>query len=93
MSVIIKGMEMPVSGTTYRVVEDLEGNKYLTLDGVFDGRYYSISTLPKRYGRLIDADEAYDRIMEQEGGNLVDMDCVGMGLEECKTIVEAEGDN
>lgn len=35
MSVIIKGMEMPVSGTTYRVVEDLEGNKYLTLDGVF----------------------------------------------------------
>ena len=43
--------------------------------------------------RLIDADEAYDRIMEQEGGNLVDMDCVGMGLEECKTIVEAEGDN
>ena len=46
--------------------------------------------LPKCHGRLIDADVAYDKIAEQEGGNYVDMDLVGFGLEETPTIIEAD---
>ena len=57
MSVIVKGMEMPVSGTKYRVVEGLKGNKYLTRDGFFDGLYYPINPLPEKHGRLGDLDE------------------------------------
>lgn len=47
--------------------------------------------LPEGHGDLIDKTEAYDRIAEQEGGNYIDMDSVGIGLEECQTIVPAEG--
>ena len=45
--------------------------------------------VPKPHGRLIDASEAYDRIAEQEGGNYVDMDAVGMGLDETPTVIPA----
>lgn len=47
--------------------------------------------LPEGHGRLIDASEAYDKISEQECGYYMDMDGVGAGLEECRTIVPAEG--
>lgn len=93
MSVIVKGMKMP-KNCFYCAMSSF---------GVCNiaVRIWDISTrpdwcplveLPEKHGRLIDADTAYDRIMEQEGGNLVDMDCVGMGLEECETIVEEEGE-
>ena len=42
------------------------------------------------HGDLIDRDVAYDKIAEQEGGNYVDMDAVGMGLNETPTIIPAE---
>lgn len=45
--------------------------------------------VPEPHGRLIDASEAYDRIAEQEGGNYVDMDAVGMGLDETPTVIPA----
>ena len=87
MSVVVMGMEMPVSGTKYRVVEGLEGNKYLTRDGFFDGLYYPINPLPEEHGRLIDAD-AMKRIWM---GARIDGD-IGMLLDARPTIVEAEGD-
>lgn len=69
--------------------------KHKEIDGIDTSKsipdWCPLRPLPEKHGRLIDADAAYDRIMEQEGGNLVDMDCVGMGLEECETIVEEEG--
>lgn len=51
-----------------------------------------IVALPDKHGDLIDRDEAYDCIAEQEGGNYVDMDTVGKGLECATIIVEAEGE-
>ena len=57
MSLVVLGMEMPVSGTKYRVVEDLEGNKYLTPDGFFSEEYYTIRPLPEEHGRLVDVDD------------------------------------
>lgn len=53
--------------------------------------YAKAAVLPEGHGELIDKAEAYDRIMEQEGGNYIDMDSVGMGLEECQIVVPAEG--
>ena len=47
--------------------------------------------IPEGHGELIDKAEAYDRIEEQEGGNYIDMDSVGKGLEECQIVVPAEG--
>ena len=46
--------------------------------------------LSKEHGPLIDASIAYDKIAEQDGGNYVDMDLVGRGLDETPTIIEAE---
>lgn len=48
-----------------------------------------IGELPEQHGRLVDADIAYDKIAEQEGGYYMDMDGVGMGLSITPTIVEA----
>lgn len=42
------------------------------------------------HGDLIERDVAYDKIAEQEGGNYVDMDAVGMGLSEAPVIIPAE---
>lgn len=83
MSVIVKGMEMPVSGARYRVVEDLEGNKYLATDRLFSGWYYPISPLPEKHGRLIDADEATRGSLERTGKRL-------LAIDTAPTIVEAE---
>lgn len=48
--------------------------------------------LPEKHGRLVDADIAYDKIAEQEGGYYMDMDGVDCGLGETPTVIEAEGD-
>lgn len=45
--------------------------------------------LPEQHGRLVDADVAYDKIAEQEGGYYMDMDGVGRGLDETPAIVPA----
>lgn len=93
--VVIRGIEMPKG--------DLE---YVSLWVYGDGRVYVSNKasaassrrlpdlavpLPEGHGELVDKTEAYDRIAEQEGGNYIDMDSVGKGLEECQTIVPAEG--
>ena len=49
--------------------------------------------LPEKHGRLVDADIAYDKIAEQEGGYYMDMDGVGCGLGETPTVFEAEGED
>lgn len=81
MSVIVKGVKMPESCGTCFV-----GNRTICKNGC------PLGVLPDKHGDLIDRDEAYDCIAEQEGGNYVDMDTVGKGLECAPTIVEAEGD-
>lgn len=53
--IIIYGMKMPISGATFRVVEDLEGNKFLTSADCMNGLYYPLGELLP-HGRLIDAD-------------------------------------
>ena len=105
MSVVVMGMEMPVSGTKYRVVEGLEGNKYLTRDGFFDGLYYPINHLPEKHGRLIDADilenglrymAKYQHGERQQGilgcCEIIRLASAIIPAEEEPTIVEAEGD-
>ena len=104
MSIVVYGMDMPVSGTKYRVVEDLEGNKCLMPDGSFGGRYYPISPLPEKHGRLIDRKELEKAILkwlppdpcgreEMEYPFETDI-CVSMMMEigDQETIVEAEGE-
>lgn len=66
------------------------------LDAVHDGNLVRheecpVSPLPEGHVELIDKAEAYDRIAEQEGGNYIDMDSVGKGLEECQIVVPTEG--
>ncbi len=88
MSLVILGMEMPNSCESCGVTCELWMRHKV-------GQRHSdcpLRPLPEKHGRLISADEAYDRIMEQEGGYYIDMDGVGMGLDECQTIVEAEGE-
>lgn len=44
--IIIYGMKMPISGAIFRVVEDLEGNKFLTSADCMNGLYYRIENAP-----------------------------------------------
>ena len=88
MSVIIKGMEMPgdCAECILRSV-DCKYRKYLN----FRPKECPLAEIPEKHGRLIDADIAYDKIAEQEGGYYLDMDGVDMGLQETPIILEAEG--
>lgn len=100
MSVIVTCMKMPERCETCDLIcDDDSGLEVCCCTGeVVDRkeqarpRWCPLRPLSEKHGRLISADEAYDRIMEQEGGNYIDMDGVGMGLDECRTIVEAEGE-
>ena len=65
-------------------------------DGLLYPLYYPMTDgcpilgeIPDKHGRLIDANVAYDKIAEHEGGNYVDMDAVDLGLQETPTILEA----
>ena len=100
MSIIVKGMKMPDSCAVCsfagkggyhmeRVVCMFTGKNEdaVNVDRLPD---CPLIALPDKHGDLIDRDEAYDCIAEQEGGNYVDMDTVGKGLECAPTIVEAE---
>lgn len=56
--ILIRGMEMPISGATFRVVEDLEGNKFLTSADYMNGLYYPLVEIPP-HGDLIDRDKLF----------------------------------
>lgn len=91
MSVLIKGMNKP----------DMCGHcKFATafdcmVSGVFIKDHHKVNDdcpivyIPP-HGDLIDSRVAYDKIAEQEGGNYVDMDAVGKGLEATPVIIQAE---
>ena len=91
--ILIRGMEMPKNCEDCRLSYSDEYG--MTICAACDDCAYSVSCplvpLPEGHGDLIEKAEAYDRIMEQEGGNYIDMDSVGMGLEECQIFVPAEG--
>lgn len=91
MAVYIKGMKIPKEG--YVDVRLFSDGRATTQTG--EPPFYremEITAIKEPHGRLIDADTAYDKIGEQEGGNLVDMDSVGAGLEETPTIIERSED-
>lgn len=104
MSIIIKGMDMPVSGARYRVVEDLEGNKFLTSDGYFNGMYYPISSLPANHGKMIDGDalrkkmyhdafETDSKMQRWDSGCWIRYKMFENNIEEAEILLEAEGDS
>ena len=100
MAVLIEGMEMPKEGFVEIIIRDdgtvqqtgqsyrIDGTDYYTpYIGEMPVMYKAVPVPP--HGRLIDASVAYDKIAEQEGGNYVDMDAVGMGLDETPTVIPA----
>lgn len=92
MAVYIKGMEIPKEG--YVDVRLFSDGRATTQTGEHPFyREMKITEVKEPHGRLIDAETAYDKIGEQEGGNLVDMDSVGAGLEETPTIIERSEDD
>lgn len=103
MSIIIKGMEMPVSGARYRVVEDEEGNKYLATDRILSGMYYPISPLPANHGKMIDGDalrkkmyhdafEMDSKMQRWDSGCWIRYKMFENNIDEAETLVEAEGE-
>jgi len=99
MSVIVKGMKMPEKCGSCDLFHAespmhctvVKGHKTVGAPyGMPRPEWCPLVALPDTHGDLIDRDEAYDCIAEQEGGNYVDMDTVGKGLECAPTIVEAE---
>lgn len=95
MSIIVKGMEMPELYETYKVNFAMtnDGKIVMGMCPLNETGYRPVGevvALPDKHGDLIDREEAYDCISEQEGGNYVDMDTVGKGLECTPVIVEAE---
>lgn len=104
MSIIIKGMEMPVTGTNYVVVEGLYGDKYLMMEPNVTGRYYPISSLPDNHGKIIDGDalrkkmyhdafETDSKMQRWDSGCWIRYKMFENSIEEAETLVEAEGDS
>lgn len=96
MAILIEGMEMPFTCLTCDFHKCAGGvGDFCSLTKRRQFRFKNrpkdcpLIEIPEPHGRLIDASEAYDRIAEQEGGNYVDMDAVGMGLDETPTVIPA----
>lgn len=93
MSILIKGMEMPKTLEVFMLISP-SGKVIMFRHCGLREEILATGTaieLPP-HGRLIDADVAYDTIAEADNaGNYVDMDAVGLALEEVPTIIEAEG--
>lgn len=100
MGVYIKGMEMPKSCEDCPLGDSLSCQLLPGVPALW--REYTNAVREKRrhsdcplvpvppHGDLIEREAAYDKIAEQEGGNYVDMDAVGMGLNETPVIIPAE---
>lgn len=93
MMICIKCMEMPPDGRyTLCITHDSNGGVHWVFqnqDTLGFLEHGNVIEVQEPHGRLIDASAAYDKIAEQEGGNYVDMDAVGMGLDETPTVVTA----
>ena len=103
MSVIIKGVDIPKNCSECPCCRhySLDGihmyqcNAKIITFGEFDSWIFKkrpnwcpLHPLPEKHGRLIDADALYDAL------GVSDEDiCFKHMLEECQTIVEAEGDD
>lgn len=100
MSILIKGMEMPKRCADCWLMDGEDKwccachGKPLSADYRYGIKerpsWCPLIELPP-HGDLIERSAAYDKIAEQEGGYYIDMDAVGMGLDETPTIIEAEG--
>ena len=90
MSILIKGLSMPKGDEEIRLRIDAKGEVYIY--GAYPTQLYEAVELPP-HGDLSERDVAYDMIAEVDhGGNYVDMDAVGRGLDDAPTIIEAEGE-
>lgn len=101
MSVVVMGagIEMLIPGTKYRVAEDLEGNKYLRIDGAFTEQYFPLRPLPEKHGRLIDADDYAAEMKERQADAMLwkekaarnnDMTTFARGDQAMRTFSEAK---
>ena len=82
-------MEMPKDPVQIWIYPD--GNVRVWRQDIDHDEWKKAIEVPTPHGRLIDADIVYDKIAEADhAGNYVDMDAVGMALEEVPTIIEAE---
>ena len=87
MSILIEGMAMPKEDEEIIIRIDPWGTVMTEYALPIAGA--KAVPVPEPHGRLINASEAYDKIAEQEGGSYVDMDAVGMGLDETPTVIQA----
>lgn len=87
MSILLRHADIPKYGHRIAILSD--GHAYYE---DFINPYVDLGEVVPvpPHGDLIDRDVAYDKIAEQEGGNYVDMDLVGMGLNETPVIIPAE---
>ena len=85
MSIIVKGMDMPITGAIYKIVEDFKGNKYLKSNEYNHENYYPINKLPDKHGRLVDGDELANGCDAPHWCRWLSE------IEDMPTIVEAEG--
>lgn len=100
MGVYIPNMEMPTSCADCPIGDSLCCSLMPGVPALWKEYTLAISTNRRHedcplvpvppHGDLIERDAAYDKIAEQEGGNYVDMDAVGMGLNETPVIIPAE---
>ena len=102
MSVLIKGMdELPDDGAVLVVRYD-NGKVYIK-DACTYGYHMEIVALPERHGRLIDADELWEKMSKYtdnmgakmpfgDDDSMIHRDSACYMIEGADTIIEAEGD-
>jgi len=88
MDILIKNMELPPVGK--QICLWVMHNGTVWHEEARDMIPTKMEAIPvPEHGRLIDANVAYDKIAEQEGGYYLDMDAVDLGLQETPTVLEA----
>ena len=90
MGIYIKDIEMPKDGyIDVRIFAEGHANIAVAYKPYYEE--LPVVEVPDGHGRLVDADVVYDKIAEADhAGNYVDMDAVGMALEDVPTIIEAD---
>lgn len=98
MSIIIKGMDTPATGTSYVVAEGIYGDRYLMQEPNVSGQFFPIFTLPEKHGRAIEAEhlkETLDYYIHEAGWDEKTNQVLGWVkefIDSEPSIIEAEGE-